>query len=229
MEYYNIAKYIQLITAEKKGNYFIFFPSHAFLNQVLHSYEEYFQDESVECIVQKTGMREEEREEFLNRFEGNEDCDLEQLIQMEIEYEEEKTLLGFCVMGGIFSEGIDLKNDRLIGTIIVGTGLPMVCNERELLKNSYDEEGLQGFDYAYRYPGMNKVLQAAGRVIRTAEDVGIVALLDDRFLMTSYQKMFPREWKNHRVCNLETIADEVADFWDMQNLEIETSAGNKTD
>lgn len=218
MEYYNIAKYIQLITGEKQGNYFVFFPSHAFLNQVLHAYEEYFEDESVECIVQKSSMREEEREEFLNRFEGNEDCELEQLIQMDIEYEEEKTLLGFCVMGGIFSEGIDLKNDRLIGTLIVGTGLPMVCNERELLKESYEEEGLQGFDYAYRYPGMNKVLQAAGRVIRTAEDIGIVALLDDRFLANSYQRMFPREWQNYRVCNLETIADEVADFWDSQEM-----------
>ena len=216
MEYYNIAKYIKLITGERQGNYIVFFPSHAFLNQVLHAYEEYFQDEGEECIVQKSSMREEEREEFLNRFEGNEDCDLEEVIQMDIEYETEKTLIGFCVMGGIFSEGIDLKNDRLIGTVIVGTGLPMVCNERELLKESYDEEGLQGFDYAYRYPGMNKVLQAAGRVIRTVEDVGIVALLDDRFLSTSYQRMFPREWKNYRVCNLGTIADEVADFWDSQ-------------
>ena len=215
MEYYNIAKYIHLITGEKQGNYIVFFPSHAFLNQVYHVFQEFFETEQEECIIQKSSMREEEREEFLNRFEGNEDCDLEQLIQMDIEYEAEKTLIGFCVMGGIFSEGIDLKNDRLIGTIIVGTGLPMVCNERELLKDSYDAEGMQGFDYAYRYPGMNKVLQAAGRVIRTAEDVGIVALLDERFLTASYQRMFPREWKNYQVCNLGTIADEVADFWSM--------------
>ncbi|NLG05019.1 MAG: ATP-dependent DNA helicase, partial [Clostridia bacterium] len=218
-EYYNIAKYIQEVTREKVGNYLVFFPSHAFLNQVLKAYQNYFEEECTECIVQTSGMREEERERFLNRFEGNPDCDLERLIQIEIEYEAEKTLIGFCVMGGIFGEGIDLKHDSLIGTLIVGTGLPMVCNERELLKSSYDEAGLSGFDYAYRYPGMNKVLQAAGRVIRTAEDVGIVVLLDDRFLTYSYKKMFPREWKHYKVCTLETIGEEVREFWEMQNEE----------
>jgi Rad3-related DNA helicase len=117
------------------------------------------------------------------------------------------------VLGGIFSEGIDLKNDSLIGAVIVGTGLPQICTEREILKNYFDENGANGFDYAYRYPGMNKVLQAAGRVIRTADDVGIVALLDERFLQFSYKKMFPREWKNFETVSIDTISKRAERFW----------------
>ena len=159
-------------------------------------------------------MTEQDREEFLGRFEGNEDCVLSQSIHMDIELDEEHTLIGFCVMGGIFSEGIDLKNDRLIGVIIVGTGIPQVCSEREILKDYFNARGENGFDYSYRYPGMNKVLQAAGRVIRTAEDIGVIALLDERFLQFSYQKMFPREWESFEVVSVETAAKRVERFWD---------------
>ena len=102
----------------------------------------------------------------------------------------------------------------LIGVIVVGTGLPQVCNERELLKAYFDEDGENGFDYAYRYPGMNKVLQAAGRVIRTSDDVGIIALLDERFLQQSYQRLFPREWMNFETVNLQTVSKRVERFWD---------------
>ena len=158
-------------------------------------------------------MGEQEREIFLNRFMGNEDCDLASVIHMDIEIEEEKSLIGFCVMGGIFSEGIDLKNDSLIGAIIVGTGIPQVCNEREILKNYFNEAGENGFDYAYRYPGMNKVLQAAGRVIRTAEDVGVVALLDERFCGRDYQRMFPREWESFELVTGKEVAKRVERFW----------------
>ena len=143
-------------------------------------------------------MDEESREAFLAQFEEG----------------KEKTLLGFCVLGGIFSEGIDLKRDRLIGAIIVGTGIPMVCNEREILKEYFESRGDNGFDFAYRYPGMNKVLQAAGRVIRTVEDVGIVALLDDRFCTASYMKMFPREWMDYQRVTLKQIGKKVERFWD---------------
>ena len=144
-------------------------------------------------------MNEAEREEFLLRFaEGG---------------EHDTTLVGFCVLGGIFSEGIDLKNDSLIGAVIVGTGLPMVCNEREILKSYFENGGDNGFDYAYKYPGMNKVLQAAGRVIRTMEDVGVVALLDERFLTIPYTKMFPREWENYERVSLNNIEDAVDKFW----------------
>ena len=221
MEYRNIAAYIHEIIRNRQGNYLVFLPSHAFLNAVYEAYINYFWEESqTECIVQDDYMNEKEREEFLNRFrEGagtslnNEAFELENIIQMDIEYEEEKTLLGFCVMGGIFSEGIDLKNDSLIGAIIVGTGLPQVCNEREILKDFFQSMGENGFNYAYRYPGMNKVLQAAGRVIRTADDVGIVALLDERFLEPAYQKMFPREWEHFEVLGIHQIAKRVEKFW----------------
>ena len=214
-EYYNIAYYLHEITRMRYGNYLIFFPSHSFLQSVFEVYEENFLDpETEECIIQEDIMSEEDREQFLSRFEGNRNCELEDMIHMDIEVEEEKSLLGFCVMGGIFSEGIDLKNDSLIGAVIVGTGLPQVCNEREILKSYFDAAGKNGFDYAYRYPGMNKVLQAAGRVIRTSEDVGIVALLDDRFLNGAYQQLFPREWEEYEVVTADRVARRVERFWD---------------
>ncbi len=214
-EYYRIATYIHNIIEKRHGNYMVFFPSHSFLQQVFEIYQKYFNgDGAVECILQESHMNEESREAFLNRFRGNEDCDLQSLIQMDIEMEEERTLLGFCVMGGIFSEGIDLKNDSLIGAMIVGTGLPQVCNERELLKKYFDGWGENGFDYAYRYPGMNKVLQAAGRVIRTVDDFGVVALLDERFLSPAYQRLFPREWQEKVVVTVDQIGRKVERFWD---------------
>lgn len=213
-EYYSIARYLHEITAQRSGNYLIFFPSHSFLQSVYEIYEECFLDESrEECLIQEDRMGEEEREYFLSRFEGNRDCVLEEKICMEVEEEEERSLLGFCVMGGIFSEGIDLKKDSLIGAVIVGTGLPQVCTEREILRRYFDGMGKNGFDYAYRYPGMNKVLQAAGRVIRTAEDVGIVVLLDDRFLSPSYQGLFPREWTEYEAVTADRIAGRLERFW----------------
>lgn len=214
-EYYRIAAYIHNIIEKRQGNYMVFFPSHSFLQRVFEIYRDHFNAEgTVECILQESHMNEEEREAFLNRFRGNEGCDLQSLIQMDIEMEEERSLLGFCVMGGIFSEGIDLKNDSLIGAIIVGTGLPQVCNERELLKKYFDGWGENGFDYAYRYPGMNKVLQAAGRVIRTVDDFGVVALLDERFLSPAYQRLFPREWVERTAVTVDQIGRKVERFWD---------------
>ena len=116
-------------------------------------------------------------------------------------------------MGGIFAEGIDLKKDALIGVVVVGTGLPQVCNEREILKNYYDKTEKAGFDYAFRCPGMNKVLQAAGRVIRTAEDKGVILLLDERFLQKEYQCMFPREWETYETVTLSQVRNLVEEFW----------------
>lgn len=213
-EFRKIAEYIYEIVRQRYGNYMVFFPSHAFLEQVYDTFiNEYYDESYMECIVQKAYMSESDREEFLARYEGNEDCDLNANISFEIENEEEKILIGFCVMGGIFSEGIDLKNDSLIGAIIVGTGLPQVCCERELLKEYFDRQNENGFDYAYRFPGMNKVLQSAGRVIRTAEDIGIVALLDERFLDYQYRRMFPREWSKYSVVNIDEISKKVEKFW----------------
>ena len=116
-------------------------------------------------------------------------------------------------MGGIFSEGIDLTGEKLIGAILVGTGLPQVGYEREILKNYYDEKNRAGFEYAYRYPGMNKVLQSAGRVIRTKEDRGVVLLLDERFLQRAYKELFPEEWGGYEVCSLEDERGRVEAFW----------------
>ena len=213
-EYRNIACYIHEIVRNRHGNYMAFFPSHGFLQNVYEQYCELFGDDGqIECIIQDGHMNEVAREQFLGRFIGNEACDLNADICMEIDIEDEKSLLGLCVLGGIFSEGIDLKNDSLIGAIIVGTGVPQVCNERELLKAYFDALGENGFDHAYRFPGMNKVLQAAGRVIRTAEDVGIVALLDERFINPTYLKLFPREWEEYEVVSMDNVSRRVERFW----------------
>lgn len=211
-EYYNIAAYIEEIVKMRHGNYMVFCPSYAFLRTIYEKYTECFADEEKECIIQNEYMNEEDREAFLARFLGNEECDLQAEIAMNIEVEEQ-TLIGFCVLGGIFGEGIDLKKDSLIGAIIVGTGLPQVCYEREILKNYFDANGENGFDYSYRYPGMNKVLQAAGRVIRTAEDIGVIALLDERFLQLAYRRMFPREWENFEIVNVDSVGKKVEWFW----------------
>lgn len=213
-EYYNIASYIHEIVKNRTGNYMVFFPSHAFLQRIYEVFMDcFFDGDRMECLVQEDYMEEKEREEFLQRFSGNTDAELSASIRMEVEWEEGKSLLGFCVLGGIFSEGIDLKADSLIGAVIVGTGLPQVCNEREILKNYFEGIGENGFDYAYRYPGMNKVLQAAGRVIRTAGDVGIIALLDERFLNASYRRMFPREWEKYETVTVDRVAKRVERFW----------------
>ena len=214
LEYYNIASYIHQIVRMRHGNYMVFFPSHAFLQNVLEIYERTFaQEDQAECLVQEERMSEEERESFLKRFEGNGECELSDVIHMEIEMEDEQSLVGFCVLGGIFSEGIDLKDDRLIGAMIVGTGLPQVCTEREILKEYFNGDGEDGFDYAYRFPGMNKVLQAAGRVIRTAQDVGLVALLDERFCLRAYQRLFPREWEHFETVSVRSVSARVEKFW----------------
>jgi len=142
-------------------------------------------------------MDEEERERFLAQFEEK----------------REVSLAAFCVMGGIFSEGIDLTNDRLIGVLVVGTGLPQVCREREILKEFFDRKGMDGFAYAYLYPGMNKVQQAAGRVIRTDKDRGVILLLDERFMSNVYKKLFPREWEQYECCRIDSLSDYLEAFW----------------
>lgn len=196
-EFTRIARYIYETVQGKKGNYIAFFPSYKMMEQVLEKFYGLDLGE-MDCVVQESGMREQEREEFLEGFRR----------------EREHTLVGFCVMGGIFSEGIDLKNEALIGAIIVGTGLPQVSNEREILKNYYDRRYGEGFDYAFRYPGMNKVLQSAGRVIRTLEDRGVIVLLDERFLQQEYRRMFPREWEHYETVTVESVQERVKSFWE---------------
>ena len=195
-EFHRIALYIQQVLRAKKGNYLIFFPSYRFMEDV---YEQFLavNEQEADCMMQSGNMNEADREEFIQEFSNPRG----------------KSLAAFCVLGGIFSEGIDLKEDLLIGVLIVGTGLPQICNQREILKEYYQEENGQGFDYAYQYPGMNKVLQAAGRVIRTASDRGIIGLLDDRFLRSDYRLLFPREWSQYEVYTLDSLPGALEAFW----------------
>jgi len=220
MLYRSIAEYIHIAVSGKKGNYMIFFPSHHFLKQVYQEYDFLYGDEKgTECILQQEYMKEEDRAAFLGHFMGNEELHLEDVVHMDIDIdmEESHTLVGFCVMGGIFGEGIDLKKDSLIGAVIVGTGIPQVGLERELIKDFFDEKAESGYEYAYLFPGMNKVLQAAGRVIRTHEDRGIIVLLDERFLYSSYRNLFPREWSNYKVVDKNNVKSEIDSFWNAQD------------
>ncbi|MBD9017561.1 MAG: ATP-dependent DNA helicase [Coprococcus comes] len=200
--YQRYATYIFRVVKAKMGNYLIFFPSYRFMEDV---YQEFTQllvsdEEEMELVIQQKHMDEEERENFLRAFEMG----------------REKSLIGFGVLGGIFSEGIDLTNEKLIGTLIIGTGLPQVCNEREILKSYFDQKGLYGFDYAYRYPGMNKVLQAAGRVIRTEDDRGVILLLDERFQREKGKEIFPKEWADCERCRLDFVEEKIRLFWEKQ-------------
>ena len=194
-EYRKVADYIRIVTQSRPGNYMVFFPSYQYMGEI----EEILEEEPLKAdlLVQGQGMGEAEKTEFLEEFEK----------------ERSHSLAAFCVMGGVFSEGIDLKEERLIGVIVVGTGLPMVCVEQEVLKGYFDETEEKGFDFSYQYPGMNKVLQAAGRVIRTPGDRGVILLLDDRFLRRDHLELFPREWEHFQVVNRGNAARCLEDFW----------------
>ena len=199
-EYRKVADYIRIVTQSRPGNYMVFFPSYQYMGEI----EEILEEEPLKAdlLVQGQGMGEAEKAEFLEEFEK----------------ERSHSLAAFCVMGGVFSEGIDLKEERLIGVIVVGTGLPMVCVEQEVLKGYFDETEEKGFDFSYQYPGMNKVLQAAGRVIRTPEDRGVILLLDDRFLRRDHLELFPREWEHFQVVNRGNAARCLEDFWNGRGL-----------
>lgn len=200
--YHRYAEYIFRTVKVKMGNYLIFFPSYRFLEDVYREFAGLLaeKEEEMDLVIQQQHMDEEERENFLRAFEEG----------------RENSLIGFGVLGGIFSEGIDLTNEKLIGTMIIGTGFPQVCNEREILKNYFDQKGLSGFDYAYRYPGMNKVLQAAGRVIRTEDDHGVILLLDERFQKEKGKEIFPKEWADCERCRLDLVEEKIRLFWEKQ-------------
>lgn len=194
--YKKYADYISKMIEAKQGNYLAFFPSYRFMEDVLVHFQEKA-SENLQLVVQDQNMNEQRREEFLSQFVEN----------------REGSLIGFCVLGGVFSEGIDLTEESLIGAMIVGTGLPQVCHEREILRQYFEQTDANGFDFAYLYPGMNKVLQAAGRVIRTENDRGVIALLDERFLGRRYMETFPREWIDVKVCNVNQVESEIREFW----------------
>jgi len=176
-------------STKKQGNYIVFFPSYKYLEDVKARMD-------VEVLAQEREMSHLKRAEYINMFK------------------EENNLIGFFVMGGIFSEGIDYVGDMLKGVIIIGVGLPMISKENNLLKSYFDEKFNKGFDYAYTYPGINKVIQAVGRVIRTETDRGIAVLIDDRFSSRRYINLFPREWRRlNRLNELKHIDIELKDFW----------------
>ena len=234
-EYEKIYEYIHAMARAREGNYLVFFPSYAFMDGVCEAAvrqgarlttdgEKIWEEDGgktgmceagpagekgscagdgtdIRILRQSSRMTELERDEFLEAFAGE-------------GRPEGVSLVGFCVMGGIFSEGIDLAGDRLIGVAVVGTGLPQVCAEREILRGFYEEAGKNGFDFAYRYPGMNKVLQAAGRVIRTATDRGVILLLDERFLQGEQAALFPREWADLAVTEKGRVGELLAGFWE---------------
>ena len=172
-----IVSFVQSLLRTRPGNYLIFFPSYQYLLTVYNLFKQ--GDVETKTLIQTTGMTEEEREAFLGAFKPN----------------QSETLLGFAILGGIFSEGIDLIGDRLNGVVVVGVGLPQLCFERNLIKDYFYKKGKNGYNYAYVYPGMNKVLQAGGRLIRSEKDQGTIVLIDDRFLQKQYQQLLPLEWQ----------------------------------
>ena len=201
----NTKRYVTLIAATvsaKKGNYMVYFPSYDCLESVHKAFCQKYP--KVETIVQKRGMGHVEREQFLSGFKDDTG----------------HLRVGFCVLGGAFSEGVDLPGSRLIGVIIFGVGLPGLSNERNIIRDYFNElggEGGEGYDYAYTYPGMNNVLQAAGRVIRTDSDRGIVVLVDDRYGTPKYRRLFPKHWKNISYAgNASSLAEIMRRFWSLK-------------
>jgi len=191
----DLAKTIGSLVNAKKGNYLVFFPSYAYMDMVFPLYEQLFPHHTM--LVQTQGMGEDERLLFLEHFS----------------YENNNTLVGFVVMGGIFGEGIDLMGDRLSGAVVVGVGLPGLSLERELIRVHFEEKQMPGFNYSYLYPGMNRVFQAAGRVIRSEEDRGAILLVDTRYSLPQYASLFPSDWQVRFVRNKEQMGYILDEFW----------------
>jgi DNA excision repair protein ERCC-2 len=177
----SIVSMIHSLVQNRPGNYLIFFPSYHYLLTVYEQFLKAFPE--VNTLVQGAGMSEGEREAFLEEFKPN----------------QTGTLIGFAVLGGVFSEGVDLKGNRLNGVVVIGVGLPQLCYERNLIKDYFSEREKNGYDYAYVYPGMNKVLQAGGRLIRSEQDHGTIVLVDDRFLQRQYLDLLPEEWRSFTI------------------------------
>jgi DNA excision repair protein ERCC-2 len=190
-----VAQVIAALVGQKNGNYLLYFPSYAYMRKISEAFTA--RHPHMETIVQTPGMSELEREAFLQRFSRD----------------NLQTLVGFAVMGGIFGEGIDLVGDRLVGALVVGVGLPAICLERELIKHYFARTLDAGFEFAYLYPGINRVLQAAGRVIRTEKDRGVVLLVDQRYSHYQYKTLLREEWEPVRVHDARQLADSLQRFW----------------
>ena len=197
LSYDDVAAAIAAAVSGRRGNYMVYFPSYKYLQEVLPRFEEVAAPGTL-AMMQLPRMTETQKEQFLAVFRVT----------------NPETVVGFAVMGGIFGEGIDLVGDRLVGAIVVGVGLPQICLERDLIRGYFDERDHAGFAYAYVYPGMNRVLQAAGRVIRSATDLGLLLLIDRRFSREDYRELYPPAWGSPRmVRDADTIRHTVAEFW----------------
>jgi Rad3-related DNA helicase len=180
----------------KRGNYIVFCPSFAYSDALCRLFKAKYP--KMRVISQKRNMSVKEKEAFLEEFRK----------------EDKSYLVAFAVMGGIYSEGIDLAGDSLIGAIIVGIGMPAISYEREAMAAYYDEKFEEGKQYAYIYPGMNRVFQAAGRVIRSEEDKGVIVLIDDRFTDPIYKKSLPDLWEGLKfIDDAKILKEELDIFW----------------
>lgn len=192
---HEVVESIAALVKSKAGNYLVYLPSYQYLAAIHEEFRS--RHPALRTLVQVPGMSEAEREAFLAAFS----------------VDHTETLVGFAVMGGIFGEGIDLVGDRLIGAVIVGVGLPQLSIERDLMRNHFQERIGAGFDYAYTFPGMNRVLQAIGRVIRSETDRGVVLLIDTRFAERRYQRLFPPHWRPITVRSPDEIRKTAGRFW----------------
>ena len=193
--YAHVAAYLMTLVRARPGNYLAFLPSYAMLGEVAEALGPLV-DGRIMIVRQYPGMREADREHFVARFREAHGADT--------------SLIGLCVLGGIFGESIDLPGETLVGVVVVGTGMPRASGEREVIRDYFDAKEDKGFAYAYTYPGLIKVLQAAGRLIRTEEDHGVVLLLDDRFLEGEMQEAFPKEWGTVQTCTIKTMPSLLA-------------------
>ena len=191
-----VANIIRATVAGKAGNYMVYFPSYSYMTEVKEIFEKKYP--KIRVTTQIKSMTDTAKKDFLSSFSEG----------------EASTLIGFCVMGGSFSEGIDLRGERLIGAIIVGVGLPTISSELNIIKEYFDNTRENGYAYAYTYPGMNKVLQAAGRVIRSESDKGVCVLVDDRFSTEEYKILMPQSWHHIKFLNnANDLLREVTNFW----------------
>ena len=192
--YQDVANYLRAFVGGKLGNYFIYFPSYEYLDKVMP----YLSFPKADVFFQEREMSDDEKDLFLSRFLSS----------------PKKTTVGLLIIGGSFSEGIDLVDDRLIGVAVVGIGLPQICYEREQIRAYYEKKNGTGFDYAYRNPGMNKVMQAVGRLIRSEHDKGAALLIDDRYMQNEYRDLFSRLWTSYDVVTSpEDIKANLEEFY----------------
>lgn len=196
----DVSATISAFVTVRPGNYLLFFPSYEYLSIVAARLHEDLPD--LQLMAQSPAMDDSERATFLEAFYRNSG----------------EPVIGLAVMGGIFGEGIDLVGECLTGAVIVSVGLPAICPERQLIREYFDKQDVSGFDFAYTFPGFNRVLQAAGRVIRSERDKGVVLLVDERFGSYRYRSLFPREWHPVSVRSIDQLEAAIQKFWEKHKM-----------